>query len=161
MLLRAPFNLTLDASSDEAPTTSLGNLCQCFTILAMESLSSKRWRLGRHQVSHTLVLLRLFPKSSPTDTPRNSTLGYISLGTGSASPMLPSKSTKMSPITSFKHLYGLTHFWGSVKSIIFLSSFPKHFIILSELHIFKKLIALFIAQASLSAPLRFRNMILT
>lgn len=34
-LLRAPSGLTLNVSGDEAPTTSLGNMFQCFTSSAL------------------------------------------------------------------------------------------------------------------------------
>ena len=36
-LLRAPFNLALNASRDGASTTSLGNLFQCFTTLCVKN----------------------------------------------------------------------------------------------------------------------------
>ena len=36
-LLRAPFSLTLNASRDEAYTSTLGNLFQCLTTLTVKS----------------------------------------------------------------------------------------------------------------------------
>jgi len=37
-LLKAPFNLVLNASREGASTASLGNLCQCTTTLIVKSL---------------------------------------------------------------------------------------------------------------------------
>jgi len=37
MSLRAPSNLALNTSREEAATASLGNLCQCFTILMVKN----------------------------------------------------------------------------------------------------------------------------
>ena len=38
-VLRAPSSLTLGVCRDGAPTTSLGNLCQCITTLIVKNLS--------------------------------------------------------------------------------------------------------------------------
>ncbi|KAK4830027.1 LOW QUALITY PROTEIN: hypothetical protein QYF61_008365 [Mycteria americana] len=57
-LLRAPSNLTLNVSRDGASTTSLGNLCQCFTTLIIKYVLLMSIQKGRNEVSLEPSLLQ-------------------------------------------------------------------------------------------------------